>query len=350
MAVTHVESEASSLKSEYTFERFIKGDGNLLACSACQAVAESPAKAYNPLFIYGKVGLGKTHLLHAIGNELLKNRPWLRVIYITSERFAIELVRAIRENRTDRFRRLYRRVDVLLIDDVHFFKDKEGTQEELFHTFNELYENGKQIVLSSDRPPEELSQLQERLVSRFRWGLVADIQPPNFETRLAILRAKARESGLVLEDDLLELIARRVTSSVRALEGALIRTAAYYELQGHPLTPAALEEILPQEPPSERPLDIETIKAEVAHRYEVTVEQLEGERREKRISQARHIAIYLARELTNSSFPTIGRAFGDRDHTTVMHSYRKVKELMKTPLFRSEIEELKEALKNRELP
>jgi len=348
MAVTHVESEASSLKAEYTFERFIKGDGNLLACSACQAVAESPAKAYNPLFIYGKVGLGKTHLLHAIGNELLKNQPWLRVIYITSERFAIELVRAIRENRTDRFRRLYRRVDVLLIDDVHFFKDKEGTQEELFHTFNELYENGKQIVLSSDRPPEELSQLQERLVSRFRWGLVADIQPPNFETRLAILRAKARESGLVLEDDLLELIARRVTSSVRALEGALIRAAAYGDLQGHPLTHEALEEILPQDPPSELPLDIETIKAEVARRYEVTVEQLEGERREKRISQARHIAIYLARELTNSSFPTIGRAFGDRDHTTVMHSYRKVKELMQTPLFRSEIEELKEALKNRE--
>lgn len=344
MAVARVESEPS-LKAEYTFERFIKGDGNLLACSACQAVAESPAQAYNPLFIYGKVGLGKTHLLHAIGNEVAKNQPWLRVIYITSERFAIEMVHAIRENRTDRFRRTFRRADILLIDDVHFLKDKEGTQEELFHTFNELYDNDKQIVLSSDRPPEELSQLQERLVSRFRWGLVADIQPPNFETRLAILRAKARESGLVLPDEIFELIASRITSNVRALEGALIRAAAYAELQNRPLTSQLIDEILPQEPPSEPQLDIEMIKAEVARRYEVTVEELEGSRRDRRISQARHIAIYLARELTNSSFPTIGRAFGHRDHTTVMHAYRKVNELLRIPLFRSEIEELKESLR-----
>jgi len=345
MTVARIESEPSSLKAEYTFDRFIKGDGNLLACSACQAVAESPGRAYNPLFIYGKVGLGKTHLLYAIGNEILKNQPWLRVIYITSERFAIELVQAIRENRTDRFRRTYRQVDILLIDDVHFLRDKEGTQEELFHTFNELYENSKQIVLSSDRPPEELSQLQERLVSRFRWGLVADIQPPNFETRLAILRAKAKENGLEFSDELFTEIASRITSSVRALEGALIRATAYAELQGQSLTPLLLEEILPHEPPSEPPLDMEVIKAEVARRYEVTVEQLEGERREKRISQARHIAIYLARELTNGSFPAIGKAFGARDHTTVMHAYRKVTELLKTPLFRSEIDELKECLR-----
>ncbi len=350
MTVARIDSERdlSALKTEYTFERFIRGDGNLLACSACQAVAESPGKAYNPLFLYGKVGLGKTHLLHAIGNEILKTQPWLRVIYITSERFAIELVHAIRENRTDRFRRTYRGVDLLLIDDVHFLKDKEGTQEELFHTFNELYEHRKQIVLSSDRPPEELSQMQERLVSRFRWGLVADIQPPNFETRLAILRAKAKESGLDIEDDLLSLIAKRVTSSVRALEGALIRATAYAELQGQRLTAELVDAILPEEPPSELPLDIETIKAEVARRYEVTVEQLEGERRDKRIAQARHVAIYLSRELTNSSFPTIGRAFGQRDHTTVMHAYRKVMELLKeAPLFRSEIEELKESLQAR---
>lgn len=345
MTVARIESEPSSLKTEYTFDRFIKGDGNLLACSACQAVAESPGKAYNPLFIYGKVGLGKTHLLYAIGNELLKDQPWLRVIYITSERFAIELVQSIRENRTDRFRRTYRQVDILLIDDVQFLRDKEGTQEELFHTFNELHESSKQIVLSSDRPPEELSQLQERLVSRFRWGLVADIQPPNFETRLAILRSKAKESGLELSDDLLNLIASRITSSVRALEGALIRATAHAALQGQSLTPELLDEILPQEPPSERPLDIEFIKSEVARRYEVSVEQLEGEKREKRISQARHIAIYLARELTNGSFPAIGKAFGARDHTTVMHAHRKVTELLKTPLFRSEIEELTECLR-----
>ncbi len=345
MAVTRVESEPSSLKAEYTFERFIKGDGNLLACSACQAVAESPGSAYNPLFIYGKVGLGKTHLLHAIGNEVLQTQPWLRVIYITSERFAIELIHAIRQNRMEHFRRKYRTVDILLIDDVHFFKDKEGTQEELFHTFNELYEHGKQIVLSSDRPPEELSHLQERLVSRFRWGLVADIQPPNFETRLAILRAKARESDLELGDDVLELIAQRITSSVRALEGALIRAAAYADLQGQPPTPELLDEIFPQEPPSEPSLDIETIKQEVARRYETTVQELEGNSRARRVAQARHIAIYLARELTNSSFPTIGRAFGHRDHTTVMHAYRKVCDLLKVPLFRSEIEDLMEALR-----
>lgn len=346
MAVVNVESESelSTPKAEYTFERFVKGDGNLLACSACQAVAESPGQAYNPLFIYGKVGLGKTHLLHAIGNYVLREQPWQRVIYITSERFAIELVNSIRQNRTDRFRRMFRRVDILLIDDVHFLKDKEGTQEELFHTFNELYENGKQIVLSSDRPPEELSGLQERLVSRFRWGLVADIQLPNFETRLAILRAKAKESGIELSDDLLELIASRVTSSVRALEGALIRVTAYADLQDQLLTSDLIHEILPPEPPSEPSLNIDMIKAEVARRYDVTVEQLEGDRREKRISQARHIAIYLARELTNSSFPAIGRAFGHRDHTTVMHAVRKVNEMLKTPLFYSEIEGLKESL------
>ncbi len=343
------ESESSALKPEYTFERFVKGDGNLLACAACQAVADSPGQAYNPLFLYGKVGLGKTHLLHAIGNEVLRAQPWLRVIYITSERFAIELIHAIRQNRMERFRRKYRTVDILLIDDVHFFKDKEGTQEELFHTFNELYEKGRQIVLSSDRPPEELSHLQERLVSRFRWGLVADIQPPNYETRLAILRAKAKEMGLILDNDVLELIARRVTSSVRALEGALIRAAAYADLQGQIPRPELLEEVLPQDPPDdgEPALDIETIKQEVARRYEVTVGDLEGSSRERRIAQARHVAIYLARELTHSSFPAIGQAFGRRDHSTVMHAYRKVKELLKAPLFCSEIEELKEALRAR---
>ncbi len=200
-------------------------------------------------------------------------------------------------------------------------------------------------MLSSDRPPEELSHLQERLVSRFRWGLVADLQPPNFETRLAILRAKARESGLELGDDVLELIARRITSSVRALEGALIRAAAYADLQGRAPTPELLDEILPQESPGEPALDIETIKREVARRYDVPVEALEGNSRARRVAQARHVAIYLARELTNSSFPAIGRAFGRRDHTTVMHAYKKVCDLLKVPLFRSEIEDLMEALR-----
>lgn len=339
-------AEGTSLREEYTFERFVRGEGNLLACAAAQAAAQAPSCAYNPLFIYGGVGLGKTHLLQAIGNFVLKNSPTLKVIYITSERFAIELVSAIQENRTDGFRRMIRLVDILLLDDVHFLKDKEATQEELFHTFNELYDRGKQIVFSSDRSPEELSQLQERLVSRFRWGLVADIQPPNLETRIAILRAKAKENHLRIEDHLLELIAKRINSSVRALEGALIKAIAYSELTNKELTPEALEDILPFEG-NRNNLDIATIKAEVARQYELSVAQIESESREKRISQARQIAIYLARELTNSSFPTIGRAFGSRDHTTIMHAYNKVKELVKIPLFRGEIEELKEQLLSR---
>ena len=346
MAV-RVEGERNSLKSDYTFERFVRGESNLLACSACLAVAESPGQAYNPLFIYGKVGLGKTHLLHAVGNYLLDQEPWLRVIYITSERFAIDLVRSIRQNCTAAFRKTYRQVDVLLIDDVHFLKDKEGTQEELFHTFNELYERGKQIVLSSDRPPDELSRLQERLVSRFRWGLVADIQPPDYETRMAILRAKAKLSALEIGDEMLSLIAARIRSNVRALEGALIKVIAYSSLRRVPLSTELLDEILPAEPPSLLPLDIAIIKREVAQQYDVTVQQLEGPSREKPISQARHIAIYLSRELTHSSFPLIGQAFGRRDHSTIMHAYRKISELGSSPLFYSEIESLKESLLNR---
>lgn len=335
------------LKPEYTFERFIRGEGNLLACAASIAVAESPANAYNPLFIYGGVGLGKTHLLHAIGNFVSEKSPWRKVIYITSERFAIDLVNAIQTNKNELFRRLYRQADVLLIDDVHFLKDKEATQEELFHTFNELYENNKQIVLSSDRSPESLNDLQDRLVSRFRWGLVADIQPPNLETRLAILRAKAQENRIEIAEDLLMLIAKRIHSNVRALEGALIRAIAYSQLHNKLLTPQLLAEVLPHEAVKEDCLDINAIKEEVARQYEISVTQLEGESREKQVSQARHIAIYLARELTQSSFPALGKAFGSRDHTTIMHAYQKIKELIQIPLFRNEIDELKERLLSR---
>lgn len=331
-------------QAAYTFERFIKGRGNDLACSACQAVAEAPGRAYNPLFIYGKVGLGKTHLLYAIVNEAERRRASHKVIYITSERFAIELVQSLRQGRTAEFRRTFRRTDILLIDDIHFFQNKEGTQEELFHTFNELHGSGRQVVLSSDRPPEELAAMEERLVSRFRWGMVADIQPPDYETRLAILTAKAEESGLELDYELLSLIAGRITSSVRALEGALTRVAAYMELQGLAPQREVLAKIIAQDPQGEPPLDVERIKAEVARRYGVSVHQLEGKGREKRISQARHIAMYLARELTASSFPTIGASFGRRDHTTVMHACRKVKALAETPIFQSEIEDLKRRL------
>jgi chromosomal replication initiator protein len=346
MAITPIGNESAflSLKPAYTFDRFIKGSGNDLACSACQAVADTPGKSYNPLFIYGRVGLGKTHLLHAIGNEVLKSQIAQRVIYITSERFAIELVHAIRSRHMDRFRHTFRQADILLIDDVHFLQGKEGIEDELFHTFNDLHGSGKQIVLSSDRPPHELAQMQERLVSRFRWGMVADIHPPNYETRLAILKAKAKERGLEFDLDILSLIAQRITSSVRALEGALTRAAAYAELQGKPLTCDKLVKILTPETLSTGLSDIEMIKAEVARYYGIKVTQLDGKRREKRIAQARHIAMYLARELTTSSFPTIGQAFGQRDHATVMHACRKVRKLMETPLLRHDIENLRNRL------
>ncbi len=333
-----------SLKKEYNFDRFVRGESNRLACAASRAVAESPAKAYNPLFIHGSVGLGKTHLLHAIGNHIVNNDLSARVMYITSERFAIELINSIRKDATEKFRKIFRKTNVLLIDDVHFFKNKKGTQEELFHTFNELYENGKQIVLSSDRPPHELSKLQDRLVSRFRWGLVTDIQPPDIETREAILRQKAMEHGIEVPEEILHLIAARVPSNVRALEGALIKAIAYSHLQNVDLSPEAVDGLLPKEEKEEAKLTAAHIKEEVAKKYQVTVNQLEGPSRKKEIAFARHVAIYLIRELTDNSYPSIGKKFGQRDHSTAMHSYRKIKQLEETPLWKGEIKELRDGL------
>ncbi|MEW5825295.1 MAG: chromosomal replication initiator protein DnaA [Candidatus Bipolaricaulota bacterium] len=338
------------LNPDYTFAAFVRGENNRLAVAASEATAEAVArgegKPYNPLFIYGSVGLGKTHLLQAIGNHVAED-PLRRVVYTTSERFAIELINAIRNNATAGFRETYRKVDLLLIDDVHFLKGKEATQEELFHTFNDLHGSKKQIVLSSDRPPEDLSGLQDRLVSRFKWGLEADIQPPDFETRMAILREKASGRGLDVQHDVLELIARRISSNVRALEGALVKAMAYAELQGAQLTSRELEGILPKE--GRRPrLTVGHIKDEVANRYQVSRADLEGASRKKEIAQARQIAIYLARELTELSFPSIGNEFGGRDHTTVMHSYSKIKLLVaEAPLLFAEIADLQESLGSR---
>lgn len=342
---------AFPLNTDYTFDAFVRGENNRLAVAASEATADAVArslkKPYNPLFVYGSVGLGKTHLLQAIGNAVVASDPAKFVVYTTSERFAIELINAIRNNATAAFREKYRQVDLLLIDDVHFLKGKEATQEELFHTFNELHGSRKQIVLSSDRPPEDLSGLQDRLVSRFKWGLEADIQPPDFETRMAILREKAASRGLVVQDDVLELIAKRISSNVRALEGALVKAIAFAELEGQPLTPRSIEGVLPKE--GRRPrLTVLHIKEEVASHYQIPVQELDGASRKKEIAQARQVAIFLARELTELSFPSIGREFGDRDHTTIMHGYSKIKLLLAdTPLLSADITELREALESR---
>ena len=340
-------SGALPLNPDYTFASFIRGKNCDLAYFASEAVADKLGTAYNPLFIYGNVGLGKTHLLQAIGNHVHAIAPDRSVVYTSSERFAIELINAIRNNTTAAFRNKYRQIDLLLIDDVHFLEGKEATQEELFHTFNELHGNEKQIVLSSDRAPEDLSGLQERLVSRFRWGLVADIQAPDLETRIAILREKAALRGLDIDVGILELIASRISSNVRALEGALLKVLAFAELGGEPLTPKTLEGMLPKE--GQRPrLTIQHIKEEVASRYNLKRQEIESSSRKKEITQARHIAIYLAREMTDHSFPAIGREFGDRDHSTIMHSYVKVKSMLEeTPLLYAEIGEIQENLSAR---
>jgi len=337
-------SDALPLNPDYTFASFVRGKNCDLAYFASEAVAEKLGTAYNPLFIYGNVGLGKTHLLQAIGNHVQSVSSGKSVVYTSSERFAIELINSIRNNTTAAFRNKYRQIDLLLIDDVHFLEGKEATQEELFHTFNELHGNEKQIVLSSDRAPEDLSGLQERLVSRFRWGLVADIQAPDLETRIAILREKAANRGLDIDIGILELIATRISSNVRALEGALVKVLAFAELGGEALTPNTLEGMLPKE--GQRPrLTILHIKEEIASCYNIKRHEMESSSRKREITQARHIAIYLAREMTNHSFPAIGREFGNRDHSTIMHSYMKVKSMLEeTPLLYSEISEIQENL------
>jgi chromosomal replication initiator protein len=338
------EPSAVGLRPEYTFERFIRSQGNMLAYAASLAVAENPGRAYNPLFLYSASGLGKTHLLHAIGNEASQRHRWLKILYVTCERFATEFYRSLHEGKTAQFRKIYRSVDMLLLDDVHFLREKAATQEELFHTFNDLYHHGKQIVLTSDRPPEELPHLHEGLISRFRWGLVADIQPPDFESRLAIVRAKAAELNLDLPEPTFALIAGQVRSSVRALEGALVRLAATVALNGHDLSPDALTGLLPSDKPKPAALTPETVKREVAQYYQISVEELEGTSRERRVVCARQIAIYLARELTEHSFPALGVIFGGRDHSTIMHAYRKAKALAESPLFAGEIAHLKAKL------
>jgi chromosomal replication initiator protein len=317
---------SATICGRYTFDNFVVGPSNRLAHAACMAVAESPAHAYNPLFLYGGVGLGKTHLLHAIGNTT--RLMGLQVLYVSSEEFTNDLISAIRTHTTPAFREKYRSTDVLLIDDVQFIAGKEATQEEFFHTFNTLHGQDKQIVLSADRPPKALVTLEERLRSRFEWGLTADIQPPDYETRTAILRSKAERGGKQVPGDILEMIARQVQSNIRELEGALTRVLAFANLSGLPLTPQLVNTALADLLPQRSALEPQQVVAVVASAFGITSEQLMGRDRSREIALPRQVAMYILREEANVSLPQIGEALGGRDHTTVMYACDKVADLL----------------------
>ncbi|MBK7453371.1 MAG: chromosomal replication initiator protein DnaA [Anaerolineales bacterium] len=316
-----------TLNPRYTFDTYVVGSGNRLAHAACQAVAEKPARAYNPLFLYGGVGLGKTHLLHAIGNACYADG--LSVLYVSSEEFTNDMINAIRTHTTQAFREKYRSADVLLVDDIQFIAGKESTQEEFFHTFNTLHGQDKQIIVSSDRPPKSLVTLEERLRSRFEWGLTADIQAPDFETRLAILRSKAERTGRHISDEILESVAKQVQSNIRELEGALNRIVAFADLSGSALTPSLVEVALSDLLPSRSDLEPEKIVTQVADYYKLSIEKLLGRDRTKEVAHPRQIAMYLLREEAKISFPQIGEALGGRDHSTVMSAIDKVKDQYK---------------------
>ncbi|MGB9792717.1 MAG: chromosomal replication initiator protein DnaA [Thermacetogeniaceae bacterium] len=316
-----------TLNPKYTFDTFVIGNSNRLAHAAARAVAEAPSKAYNPLFIYGGVGLGKTHLMHAIGHYVLENFKGYKVVYVSSETFTNELINAIRDDKGVEFRNKYRTIDILLIDDIQFLAGKERTQEEFFHTFNALYEANKQIIISSDRPPKEIPTLEDRLRSRFEWGLLADIQPPDLETRIAILRKKAQLENYEIPDDVLLFIASKIKSNIRELEGALLRIIAYASLNQRDIDLECANEALKDILSSDRTqnITIPMIQKVVARYFNLKVEDFKTKRRTHNVAFPRQIAMYLARELTDASLPKVGQEFGGRDHTTVIHAYEKIK-------------------------
>lgn len=315
-----------SLNPKYTFENFVVGPNNNLAHAAALAVAESPGKAYNPLFIYGDVGLGKTHLMHAVGHYLAERFPEKRIEYVSTETFTNELINAIREDKTTQFRNRYRSVDLLLVDDIQFLAGKERTQEEFFHTFNALYESNKQIILSSDRPPKDIQTLEGRLRSRFEWGLITDIQSPEFETRVAILKMNAEQGRISIPQEVLELIARQVTSNIRELEGALMRVVAFASLNNVPFSRQVAAKALSNVfTPQETKVEMVDVLRQVAAQFSTTPEIIRGSGRARDIVVPRQVAQYLIRELTEHSLPEIGQFFG-RDHSTVMHAINKVTE------------------------
>ena len=336
-----------SLNPSYTFASFVVGSNNELAYAACNAAARGPAAVNsNPLFIYGSSGLGKTHLINAIGNYILKNDPKRKFLYLSSERFTNEMVNALQNHEMDKFREKYRNTDILMIDDVQFIEKKESTQEELFHTFNELYESNRQIVFTSDRPPKDIATIDQRLKSRFEWGLSVDIQPPDFETRVAILKNKAAMDNITIDDSIFYVIAENITTNIRELEGALNRIGAYVTLMNRPITKEQAASILRQSfNIKERTVDIPLIKNTVCAKYNINVQDMDSSKRKKDIAHPRQIAMYLCRELTGISLPKIGKEFGNRDHTTVMHAVNKIsEELEKDSGFKTEIEELKRSI------
>jgi chromosomal replication initiator protein len=321
-----------SLNSKYTFESFVVGSCNQFAHAASLAVAEAPGKTYNPLYLYGGVGLGKTHLMHACGHQIKRMNQHLRLCYISSEKFMNELINAIRYDKTQNFREKYRSVDVLLIDDVQFMAGKERTQEEFFHTFNALYEQQKQIVISSDCPPREIPTLEERLHSRFEWGLIADLEPPDLETKVAILKRKAELMGISLDDDIALFIASRVKNNVRELEGSLVRLIAISSLRGQPISKVLAQDAIRNIAADEDPgiITIEQIQRAVASNYRITLGELVTKSNARQYSLPRQVAMYLCKQMTKHSYPEIGRAFGGKHHTTVMHSVDKIETLVST--------------------
>ncbi|MBI3628421.1 MAG: chromosomal replication initiator protein DnaA [Candidatus Rokubacteria bacterium] len=326
---TAPESSLSHLNPRYTFDTFVVGSSNQFAQAACQAVGELPSRAYNPLFIYGGVGLGKTHLLHAVGHQILRLFPHMTVLYLSSERFTNDLINAIRYDRTAEFRAKYRTIDLLLIDDIQFISGKERTQEEFFHTFNDLYESRKQIVVSSDCSPKEIPEIEERLRSRFEWGLIADIQPPDFETRVAILKKKAGLERVRLADDVAYLIASRVKSNIRELEGSLTRMIAFCALTGREMSVDLAQEVLSDLwGDEEKVITIEHIQRSVAEFFGVKFSDFKAKNRTRAVAFPRQIAMYLARQLTHASLAEVGRAFGGKDHTTVLHACAKIQTLL----------------------
>ena len=316
---------SSNLNPKYTFNSFVVGNNNSFAHAAALAVAEAPATAYNPLFLYGGVGLGKTHLMHAIGNEILKNNKNASVLYVSSEKFTNQFINAIKDNKNEMFRNKYRNIDVLLIDDIQFIAGKERIQEEFFHTFNTLHDDGKQIIISSDRPPKDIQPLEDRLRTRFEWGLIADISNPDYETRMAILKKKAQLDNIIIDDDVLVNIATHIDTNIRELEGALNKLIAYSTLSNSPITielsNKAISDVVSHH---NKVLSIEYIQEVCAKYFNVTLEDLKGSRRSADIAFARQVAMYFCRDVANLSTPKIGLAFGKRDHSTVMHGCNKI--------------------------